>query len=115
MTHIHITSSLPFFQNRNGYIHRVRYGDIYYYRGEIKHWCFGFWCGGTGFLDGHKKNRLMEHADAPICAICEGKAIGAGLVDASTINGRPVIFQPRKPFVKYKGLPADLPPMPTPS
>lgn len=111
-----IKSAWPFFKNghRLGYVHRIRYGTVYYYKGKLSHVCFTFWCGGTGFLNDNngrrRNNKHLENTDEPICATCEGKAIGAGLLGASEINGRPVIFQPRKPFIQYK--PSDLSKLP---
>lgn len=94
-----LLSSLPFFTSRrawNGrmpYVHRIRNGTLYTIHAR-PHVAFRFWCGAFGFLD---KGFLMSELppDRELCATCEGRAIGAGLVDARHINGRPVIYTPR--------------------
>lgn len=94
-----ITHALPFYQRQPGaYIHRVRSGFLHKGYGGRPHISLQFWCGNGGFLAHDRPNaRLM--ADTPPqevhCAVCEGKATGAGLNGAPVICGRPVKFSPR--------------------
>lgn len=93
-----ITHALPFYQRKPGsYIHRVRSGFLH--KGCFSnHISLSFWCGTSGFISKkHPQARLM--ADTPPqevhCAVCEGKAVGAGLNGAPVICGRPVRYSPR--------------------
>ncbi len=89
--------SLPFYKSRRGqYIHRVRSLHHHWRDGKFSHAWVKFWCGNSGFLDG--KGYLMAKipADGVLCATCEGRVIGAGAVGSRTINGRPVMYSPRK-------------------
>lgn len=92
-----ITYSLPFYKSRKGkYIHRVRSADVHWWNGEVQHVSIHFWCGSYGFLNG--KGMLIDSApiNEPVCATCEGRAIGAGTDGAPIINGRLVKFSPRE-------------------
>lgn len=98
---LHITQSLPFFQNKpGGYVHRPRNAMIHKHHGVCTHVSVSFWCGGNGFPGSQRLNRQGRFLDKvpdgeQVCAVCEGKAIGAGLIAAGTINGKPVIYAPR--------------------
>lgn len=66
--------------------------------GEYSHTSLDFWCGNSGFLSADKPNaRLLAESgqDDVHCAICEGKATGAGLNGAPVICGRVVKYAPR--------------------
>ena len=91
-----ISKSLPFYKSRRGkYLHRVRSASNYWHDGELSHTSVHFWCGAYGFLNG--KGRLYpEQDDHVICATCEGRVVGAGLLGAKEINGNNVMFSPRK-------------------
>jgi hypothetical protein len=99
-----ILQCLPFYRRHPGArIHRVRSGEIHYRRAgdQYMHTSFKFWCGSLGFLSANRPNAsllaLAPEGEADIfCATCEGRAIGAGLDGARVINGRNVIFEPRK-------------------
>jgi len=108
-----IRMALPYYQCRPGaYVHRIRSGqthrlrmgeDAYHKRhpqmGQILHLSFSFWCGGSGHVSRDKPGRLFAEIpeNGVLCATCEGRAIGAGLDGSpSEINGRAVIFSPRK-------------------
>lgn len=98
-----LTMALPFWRSYSGtLIHRVRSGLLH-------ETCYGhhislrFWCGMGGFLSGDRPNRHRHggelFANSPErsvhCAVCEGKATGAGMNGARVICGRAVLFQPR--------------------
>jgi hypothetical protein len=90
--------ALPFFRTYRGQlIHRVRSGRIYLYDGEYSHTSVSFWCGNTGSQSPKKPGEFFAEAPerAVHCAICEGKAVGAGMCGARVICGRTVLFQPR--------------------
>lgn len=87
----------PFYRsNRGPYFHRVRFAEAYWRDGQLSHIAITYWCGNRGFLG--EKGRLYGKIPEGevLCAICEGKAIGAGMVDGGRINGRPVKYSPRK-------------------
>lgn len=104
-----IRFALPYYRSGYGtYIHRVRSGSTHRPRNgkdknRILHLSFHFWCGNIGCINltgyGRKKNGQL-FATVPeggvVCATCEGRAIGAGMDGARTINGIPVIYSPRK-------------------
>lgn len=107
--HTAISFALPYYRSPYGqYIHRVRSGFIHRRDGLISHLSFSFWCGTTGFIEGDPKIRIGTKrygdlfASIPeggiLCATCEGRAIGAGMDGSPEINGRAVIFSPRKPI-----------------
>lgn len=102
-----VTMALPFYRSYSGQLmHRVRSGLVHNLgdgEDRTNHISIHFWCGNTGFLDGrHKKGRrgggelFSETPERTVhCAVCEGKAIGAGMDGARQINGRPVLFNAR--------------------
>jgi len=95
-----IKMCFPFYISRWGkYIHRVRSATHYTIHGKHSHTSISFWCGNLGSIGGERVRGtlLYETNENDVhCAICEGKAIGAGQDGARTINGRNVMFSPRK-------------------
>ena len=89
--------SLPYYQSRRGkYIHRVRYMNQHWRDNKFHHANVGFWCGGLGF-PGEKGILMAEVPQGQVlCATCEGRAIGAGEDGSHLINGREVIYSPRR-------------------
>ena len=73
---------------------------MHYFNGNYSHTSFSAWCGQTGFHSKgrHGSLRLTDNPpdDLPLCATCEGRAIGAGQLGATVIAGRQVIFTPRR-------------------
>ena len=91
-----VKSSLPFVESRAGrYTHRVRSAALHTLLGK-SHMGIKCWCGMVILISKKKPNRLTDSPDSgrPMCATCEGRAIGAGQVGAREIAGRPVMFQP---------------------
>lgn len=93
-----IKRSLPFWQKEPGrYVHRARSGRVYQLGERQPHTAFQMWCGMCGFISHNKDGRLLA-APPPgevCCAICEGKATGAGLNGTPIIAGLPVRYSPR--------------------
>ena len=92
---IRASKSLPFANARNGkYTHRVRYVTLYSCIGK-PHLAVQCWCGYVVFVSEKSRGTFAaEQSDRPICATCEGRAIGAGKDGAREINGKPVMFSP---------------------
>jgi len=99
-----IKASLPFVKSSRGYYtHRVRSANSYIYTssgltykaGEL-HIAVQCWCGMTLLISKRKFGKfLVEPPDgSPVCATCEGRAIGAGKLGAREIAGRPVMYSP---------------------
>ena len=89
-----ITYMLPYYlSNRGKYVHRIRSANTHWRDGEISHVSISFWCGNTGFM---RKGKVFADipSDGVLCAVCEGKAIGAGQDGERIINGRPVMYSP---------------------
>jgi len=96
--------ALPFFASkRMTRIHRTRAVTFHHewidkkkglYR--IRHTSHHAWCGVTGF--DNKGSVLMKDPvpSWPVCAICEGKAVGAGQIDSESLTDHELIFTPRK-------------------
>lgn len=108
-THHAITAMKPFFQRAPGYyVHRPRSARYHVSKGEVTHISISHWCGGNGFLSNEWKSGKLFDAvpeGEVLCATCEGKAIGAGVVGAREINGRPVMYSPRR---RYDDIPLPL-------
>ena len=92
-----IRKSLPFLESFRGYYaHRVKHVTMQTFQGKshfiVKVWCGASFCNGgdgkgqTYFIDEPTMNR-------PICATCEGRFIGAGMIDDRMINGRKVMYR----------------------
>lgn len=96
-----ISACAPFYWSRRATrIHRIRWASIHYIDGEYSHTSIHTWCDQVGHV-GYREawGRITDDPpeDLPYCATCEGRAIGAGQLGAQEINGRPVIYSPRKP------------------
>ena len=95
---IPVKSSLPFVESRAGrYTHRVRSAALHTLLGK-SHMGIKCWCGMVIFISKRKPNRLANEPETgrPICATCEGRAIGAGQLGAREIAGREVRYQPMR-------------------
>lgn len=95
-THV-ITAALPFVYSRDGeYAHRVRSATLHTCRVNGRtHAAYKCWCGMTLLS---KRARLADAPGTrPICATCEGRSVGAGLLGAREIAGRAVMFRPMTP------------------
>ena len=93
-----VTMALPFFKSNNPnskYYHRVRFIKNHKIGNYKMHTSVSFWCGSSGFLHSGK-GRLYKETDGDRCAVCEGKAIGAGEDGYRVINGKDVMYSPRK-------------------
>ena len=91
-----LKKSLPFFKSNYGeYVHRVRSARTFFRYQELSHTAVHLWCGMSGFIG--RKGKLYEEppAGSPLCATCEGRAIGAGQLGSHKILGRIVKFAPR--------------------
>ena len=90
-----ITHALPFYKSNNAntkYFHRVRSVNNHW----LGHSSVRFWCGNNGFLSSGRGKLFSKIPDEGVlCAVCEGKAIGAGQDGARIINGRKVMYSPR--------------------
>ncbi len=86
---------LPFYQATSGkYVHRVRSAKNHWIHGRLSHTSIEFWCGNQGFLKKGRVHASVEPGEK-ICATCEGRAIGAGIVGSRQINGNLVKFSPQ--------------------
>lgn len=105
MKSVPVTFAYPYFKSGFGaYTHRVRTAITLVRKdtGENSHVSLTAWCGCNGFLHPTPKTKSATQwaelpEDAILCATCEGRAIGAGMDGSREINGREVIFSPRKP------------------
>ena len=93
-TIIPIHSALPYYTSRRGkYVHIIRSGQWHTGAGR-PHASYSFWCGGNGYSS---RGVLSASPNGSVlCATCEGRAVGIGAYGEKTINGRPVLFEPRK-------------------
>lgn len=95
----HVEFLRPFFKSRHSgakLFHRVKSANKHFSKGEkaVKHISLSFWCGGGGFLD--RGRTYTNIPDGGVrCAVCEGKAIGAGVDGEKIINGERVSYSPR--------------------
>ena len=89
--------SLPFVESLQGeYTHRVRHVTLH--NGLAKaHFSVTCWCGMTICISARRKGRLVAEPGEgrPICATCEGRVVGAGVVGEREIAGKAVMYQPR--------------------
>lgn len=96
---VRIKQSLPYAESDAGhYTHRVRSAAIYTMLGK-QHMGIRCWCGMSLLISERKKGKLVAEPSIgrPICATCEGRAIGAGTDADHKINGRIVRYAPRTP------------------
>jgi len=96
--HTHAKMARPFVASDAGeYVHRVRSVTVHTVLGK-SHMAVRCWCGMTQLVSKRKKGRLLDvpTAGRPMCATCEGRAIGAGQLGAQEIGGRPVKFSPQR-------------------
>jgi hypothetical protein len=91
-----ITHALPFYKSQltnAKYFHRVRTMENHW----LGHTSITQWCGAQAFF-GEGRGKL--YAEIPeggvMCATCEGRAIGAGEDGSRIINGRQVMYSPRR-------------------
>jgi len=94
-----ITHSLPFYKSDQSgkYFHRVRSANNHALFKKYSHTSVRFWCGNSGFISNGKGRLYQKIPDGGVlCAVCEGKAIGAGEDGSRLINGRSVMYSPRK-------------------
>ncbi len=65
-------------------------------KSKESHISIQFWCNSSVLIGKRKLGRFVEEPTngRPICAICEGKVIGAGLLGERKINGRDVMYYP---------------------
>lgn len=96
-----IKFALPYFKNNSVLsksIHIVRsatHHEGYDDKNEVRHISLSFWCGNSSFL--HRGKMFSDPPDGEVfCATCLGRAIGAGVFEERIINGRYVLFSPRK-------------------
>ncbi len=90
-----ITWSPPFIYSRAGrMVHRPRKGTMHIF-GDKTHYSFTCWCGMS--LQKERAALVDLPPDGmPICATCEGRAIGAGQLGSERlINGRTVLYSAR--------------------
>lgn len=91
--------SLPFAESNFGhYAHRVRYVTLHLsVGGSESHLAASCWCGQTVIISKRKHGRLIEAPTQgrPVCATCEGRAIGSGQLGSRVIAGRDVLFRPK--------------------
>ena len=95
-----IKRALPYVESARGsYTHRVRNAALHHLEGWPPHVSVSCWCGMSLNIGGRRtvgsKFVAVPSLGRPVCATCEGRAIGAGLEDSHKINGRMVRFQPQ--------------------
>jgi len=93
-----ITRSVPYAESERGsYCHRVRTATVYTVCGK-SHIAINCWCGMTVFAAPRRGRFVAQPSHGrPLCATCEGRAIGAGTDADHKINGRIVRYAPRTP------------------
>ncbi|WP_333662751.1 hypothetical protein [Acinetobacter sp.] len=92
-----VKQSVPFVEARHGeYTHRVRHVTLITFMNK-SHFAVQCWCGMTMCMGGSGKGTgiLLEipSPNRPMCATCEGRAIGAGLLGVREIAGREVMYR----------------------
>lgn len=93
-----VKRALPFVASDAGeYVHRVRSAVVYEVCGKA-HMAVSCWCGMTILVSKRKKGRMHSApvAGRPMCATCEGRAIGAGTTGLRNINGLDARYEPRR-------------------
>jgi hypothetical protein len=93
-----VSRAAPFVESAAGeYTHRTRQVTLHSILGRT-HMGVRAWCGMTLLVAPPKKKGRLVFAPGPgrpICATCEGRAIGAGLLGSREIAGRPVLYRGR--------------------
>ena len=97
MIHKAIKKSLPFLESLGGfYAHRVKHVTMQTFDGK-SHFIVKVWCGASFCTGGSGRGQTVflqePTANKPICATCEGRYIGAGMIDDQMINGRKVMYR----------------------
>jgi hypothetical protein len=99
--------TLPLFQSDRGtYVHRVRSAAAHPSGGRaawyVNHISVTYWGGNGGFLRGPQNTRNggrlladLPTDGSPVCATCEGRAVGAGFPSLALIVRHSVKFAPR--------------------
>lgn len=92
-----IKKSVPFVEAKCGeYTHRVRHVTLITFMNK-SHFSVKCWCGMSLNFGGSGKGKGQfvknPSEGRPMCATCEGRAIGAGLLGAREISGRPVMYR----------------------
>ena len=92
---ISASKSQPLVNARAGkYTHRVRHVTLYTCMGK-SHLAVRCWCGQVVFVSEKSGGTFASKAaDRPLCATCEGRAVGSGEDGVREINGKPVMFSP---------------------
>lgn len=99
---VRVKAAQPFVESRSGrYSHRVRSAALHTVCGKT-HMSVKCWCGMRINISRQNPNMLTNEPEAgrPVCATCEGRAIGAGQCGAREIAGREVMYQTRRGEVK---------------
>lgn len=86
--------SLPFVTSTRGNrSHRARSARVYPHPSGL---CVTAWCGPSFHIGAGRAVLTADPYDGyPVCATCEGRAVGAGQVTSGTLTGTPVVFTPR--------------------
>jgi len=95
---ISLTKSLPYYKSNDSnakYYHRVRYGARHHVMNKT-HYSASFWCGSHGLIGEKGRLSAVVPNGEVLCATCEGRAIGAGLDGSRIINGKKVMYSPRR-------------------
>lgn len=92
-----IKKSVPFIEAKCGeYTHRVRHVTLITFQNK-SHFSVKCWCGMSMNFGGSGKGQGMfvnqPSVGRPMCATCEGRAIGAGLLGIREIEGRKVMYR----------------------
>lgn len=98
ITYAHVKKALPYAESSGGeYTHRVRSARLITFKGFGAHMAISCWCGMSLLISKRHKSQFVAEPSfgRPMCATCEGRAIGAGVDGSHKINGRMVKFQPR--------------------
>ena len=93
-----VKKSLPYAESSGGeYTHRVRSARLHWMSGYGSHMSISCWCGMSLLVGKRHKGQFVAEPSfgRPMCATCEGRAIGAGVDGSHKINGRMARFQPR--------------------
>lgn len=98
VTYAHVKKSLPYAESSGGeYTHRVRSARLITLESFGTHMAISCWCGQSLLIGKRHKSQFVAEPSfgRPMCATCEGRAMGAGKDGSRKINGRMARFQPR--------------------